>query len=93
DAERVPLPKPGPAVSPNIPTPQTMTLGNGLKLVVVEKHDLPLVAATVLAPAGAASDPVGSAGLTKLTASLLTKGTATRSATSIARDIENLGGS
>ncbi|MGJ3648588.1 M16 family metallopeptidase [Sphingomonas sp. GlSt437] len=93
DAERVPLPKPGPAVSPAIPTPQTATLKNGLKLVVVEKHDLPLVAATVFAPGGAATDPAGQAGLTQLTASLLTKGTATRSATQIAREVEALGGS
>ncbi|MFX6945475.1 insulinase family protein, partial [Acinetobacter baumannii] len=63
------------------------------KLVVVEKHDLPLVAATVFAPGGAATDPAGQAGLTQLTASLLTKGTATRSATQIAREVEALGGS
>lgn len=93
DADRVLPPPPAAPISPQIPTPVTATLANGMKLVVVEKHDLPLLTAAVIAPGGAARDPAGLAGLNDLAATLLTKGTATRSATDIARQVESLGGS
>ena len=93
ESERKLPPEPGPAVSPAIPTPVEMRLANGLRLVVVEKHDLPIVSATLVTPGGADSDPAAKAGLSNLAAGLLTKGTTTRSATEIARQIESLGGS
>src|SRR3546814_15973105 len=63
-----------------------------MRVVTVAKHDLPLVTATVVSESGGALDPVGRAGLASLTAGLMTKGTATRSATDIANQIESLGG-
>ena len=53
--------------------------------------DLPLVAASLSLEAGAASDPPHLAGDASLTASLVTEGTATRSARDIARQSEALG--
>ena len=38
-------------------------LANGMKLIVVERHDLPLVTAAVMANGGAVLDPAGKAGL------------------------------
>jgi len=93
DAERVQPPPAGPAVIAAIPSPQEFTLPNGLRVIVVEKHDLPLVTANLVASGGAATDPPLRAGLGSLTADLLTKGTKTRSATQIAAEIESLGGS
>ncbi|WP_231565186.1 M16 family metallopeptidase [Sphingomonas sp. Ant H11] len=61
--------------------------------MVVEKHDLPLLSALLIAQGGGAADPADRAGLGSLTADLMTKGTKTRSATEIARQIESLGGS
>src|SRR3546814_18450052 len=63
-----------------------------MRVVTVAKHDLPLVTATVVSESGGALDPVGRAGLASLTAGLMTKGTATRSAPDIANQIESLGG-
>ncbi|PKP93097.1 MAG: peptidase M16 [Alphaproteobacteria bacterium HGW-Alphaproteobacteria-16] len=91
--ERIAIPAPGPAISPNIPRPTETKLANGMRVIVVEKRDLPIVTATIVAPAGGASDPTGKAGTAALAAALLTKGTATRSATDIAQQVESLGGS
>jgi zinc protease len=68
------------------------TLANGLRVIVVERPGLPLVSAEVLLRSGAEADPARLAGLAGFTASLLTQGTETRSATQIAREIEALGG-
>ena len=93
DADRVPIPAPGKPVVAALPAPVTMTLANGMKLIVVEKHDLPLITTQVLADGGGAADPADRAGLNSLTADLMTKGTRTRSATQIANEVEKLGGS
>lgn len=90
---RIAVPAPGAPVSPTIPTASESKLANGMRLIVVEKRDLPIVTATVVAPAGGARDPSGKAGTAALAASLLTKGTTTRSAEQIAQQIESLGGS
>lgn len=90
---RVPVPAPGAPVSPTIPTAAESKLANGMRLIVVEKRDLPIVTATIVAPAGGTRDPAGKAGTAALAASLLTKGTTTRSAEQIAQQIESLGGS
>ncbi|MBX9815885.1 MAG: peptidase M16 [Proteobacteria bacterium SG_bin5] len=92
EAERVQPPAPGAAVAATVPAPVETRLANGLRLIVVEKHELPLTSVVLTVPGGAASDPAGRDGLADLTATLLTKGTATRSATQIAREIESLGG-
>lgn len=90
---RVAVPAPGAPVSPTIPTASESKLANGMRLIVVEKRDLPIVTATVVAPAGGTRDPAGKAGTASLAAALLTKGTTTRSAAQIAQQIESLGGS
>ncbi|OYY66053.1 pitrilysin family protein [Sphingomonas sp. 28-62-11] len=93
-AERILPPAAGAPIAAAIPTPVETRLANGLRVIVVEKHDLPLISATVVAtPGGGAADPADRAGLNNLAAALLTKGTKTRSATDIARQIESLGGS
>ncbi|MEO5492700.1 MAG: pitrilysin family protein [Sphingomonas sp.] len=93
DAERVAVPDPAKPVVAAIPAPVTMKLANGMTLIVVEKHDLPLITASIVAVGGGAADPEGMEGLNNLTADLMTKGTRTRSATQIANEIEKLGGS
>jgi len=93
DAERVAIPAPAKPVVASLPAPVTATLANGVKLIVVEKHDLPLITTQVLANGGGAVDPADRAGLNSLTADLMTKGTKTRSATQIANEVEKLGGS
>ncbi|HWI87242.1 MAG TPA: pitrilysin family protein [Sphingomonas sp.] len=91
-ASRVQPPAPGAAVTPILPSPAERQLANGMKLVVIERHALPIVTAYMIADGGSSTDPVGRAGLAELTADLLTKGTTSRSATDIVREVETLGG-
>jgi zinc protease len=74
-----------------LPTPQETTLKNGLRVIVVQKRNVPLVTARVLLRTGGEADPDNLAGLADLTASLLTKGTKTRTAEQIAQQVEALG--
>ncbi len=93
EGQRILPPAPGPAVAAAIPSPVETRLPNGLRVITVEKPGLPLVSAALVVEGGAALDPGDRAGLGALTADLLTKGTATRSATEIAEQIESLGAS
>ena len=68
-------------------------LENGLRIVVVEYHELPLVELYMMLPAGAAQDPPGKEGLATLTADVALRGAGNRSAEELARAIESLGGS
>jgi len=75
----------------HIPKPVEKTLANGLRVIVIEKKGVPLVAARLLIRNGGEADPANLPGLADTTASLLTKGTTTRSAEQIARGVEALG--
>jgi zinc protease len=74
-----------------IPKPVEKTLANGLRVIVIEKKGVPLVAARLLIKNGGEADPSNLPGLADTTASLLTKGTTTKSAEEIARGVEALG--
>lgn len=93
EGQRILPPAPGAPIAPTLPQPVVATLANGLRVVTVERHELPLVTASLVSLGGAATDPVGKAGASSLSADLMTKGTTTRSATEIARAVESLGGS
>ena len=75
-----------------LPPIKKTTLDNGLKLIIIEHHELPVVAFRLVLKSGSACDPSGKAGLANLTAGLLRKGTKTRSATQIAEEIDFVGG-
>ena len=92
-AEQTTPPAPSAPHQPHIPTPVEKTLANGLRVIVVETHNVPLVTARLVIKTGAEADPAGHAGLADTTASLLTKGTTTKSAEEIARGVEALGAS
>lgn len=85
-------PPPAAPRSVTVPKPVERTLRNGLRVIVVEHHAAPLVAAQVLVKNGGEVDPVNLSGLADMTAELLTKGTKTRTAPQIAQEIEALGG-
>ena len=86
-------PAPGPAPTLTVPTPTLQTLGNGLQVVSVQREGLPLVTAQLLLRRGGELDPPGKAGVSALTAQLLTKGAAGRTAPQVASAAEALGGS
>jgi len=76
----------------NLASPTEQQLPNGLRVVVAERHNLPLVSAQLILLSGSETDPPARAGLAALTAGLLTKGTLKRSAPNVAQAAETLGG-
>ncbi|HEY9855500.1 MAG TPA: pitrilysin family protein, partial [Stenomitos sp.] len=75
------------------PRPERVTLPNGLPVLVVERHDLPIVSVDLVLRAGGVNEAANEHGLASLTANLLTKGTPTRTAQAIADEIDALGAS
>jgi zinc protease len=73
--------------------PVRFVASNGITVLVVEQHALPIVQLHALVKSGSAQDPPGKAGLANLVAGLLDEGTATRSPKQIAEEIEFVGGS
>jgi len=86
-------PKPSAPRSAKIPAVVEKKLPNGLTVATVERKNVPLVTVEILVKSGAAGESIDKAGLANLTASMLTKGTKTRTASQIAEQIEFLGGS
>lgn len=85
-------PPPSAPRSGKFPTPVDQTLPNGLRVIVVERRESPLVAAQLIIKNGGEVDSSELAGVADMTAGLLTKGTQTRDATKIAQEMESLGG-
>ncbi len=73
------------------PIIQRAKLSNGLDLLLVEDHKLPLVQANLVLKSGWAADPKARPGAASLTAELLDEGTKTRNALQIADEAKRLG--
>lgn len=67
-----------------LPAVVTRTLPNGLRLMVVEQHELPLADVVLIVNSGAETDEPGKLGTATLTASLLKEGTSSRTSLEIA---------
>lgn len=81
-----------PAQTLHLPPHEKIVLKNGLTVLLLEKHGVPLVNISVIVKAGAGSDPSGQEGLATTTAGLLRKGTNKRSAQQFAADLDYIGG-
>lgn len=75
-----------------IPPFTTHQLQNGLTVVLMEYHRLPILELQLTVRGGSSVDPDTLPGLASMTASLLRKGTISRSATRIAEEIDFIGG-
>ncbi|MBV8817776.1 MAG: insulinase family protein, partial [Acidobacteriaceae bacterium] len=89
--DRSKVPQPGAPPEMKFPKLQRATLSNGLKVVVAERHEFPLVDLTLLVNAGYAADQPGKQGAATLTMKLLTNGTKTRNAIQISDELRALG--
>ncbi len=76
-----------------LPGVTTETLGNGLAVVYVPHHELPVVSVRLLVLAGGLYNPLDRPGATSFMGYLLTKGTVRRTAMEIADAIDFVGGS
>jgi zinc protease len=90
-ADRSKPPVLGPPPALHIPPVVVRELPNGLKLMVVERHNLPVADFVLVIPSGATANPADRAGAADLVANMLTEGTTTRSALQIADQTAYLG--
>lgn len=102
-AEPIPAPAPqtgvnltsppplGPPPTLTVPPVTTRQLANGLRLVVIEQHELPLAEFVLQLRTGGESDPPAHAGTASLTAQMLLEGTTTRPALALADQQSYLG--
>lgn len=74
-----------------LPALQETRLSNGLRLLVAERHDIPVVNFWLDLNIGFAADHFTVPGVARLTSSLLTCGTASRSALDISDELQMLG--
>jgi len=81
----------GPRPALKVPPVQHLTLKNGLVVLLVEKHEVPLVQINLQINAGSLLDPADKVGLASLTADLLDEGAGGRSALELADAIDYLG--
>ncbi|PYY08629.1 MAG: insulinase family protein [Acidobacteria bacterium] len=86
-------PQPGPLSQMSLPVPSTIKLSNGLTVLLVEEHKLPVVSAHLVVLTGSDANPVKKPGLASFTAAMLTEGTNRRSALEIADDAAQIGAS
>jgi zinc protease len=75
-----------------LPGPALRTLPNGLQVVVIERHSLPLITLRLVVKAGAEADPPGLPGTAQFVVGLLDEGTTSKTALQIAEAIDQVGG-
>ena len=94
-ASRSQAQQPASTTPPSLAAPTTLrippiaerTLPNGLRIAIVEQHDVPVVDMMLVVRRGSEADPAGQSGLATLTASLLSEGAGTRDAVALADQI------
>ena len=91
EIDRSKRPPSGKAPTLHLPTIQMRTLKNGIKVAVLEQHELPVVSVRVVVDAQALLDPPGKEGVATLTSQMLAEGTTTRTADQLAEAFADLG--
>jgi len=90
DRTKVPVAGPTPAL--HVPAWTKTTLANGARLVVSEKHALPLVSFRINFVGGTSQfEPANKVGLASIVAQMLTEGTTHRSGDQLSNDLQMLG--
>jgi zinc protease len=89
--DRTVEPKPTAESTYDPPKIQRAKLSNGMEVLLVENHKLPLVQLNLVLKSGWANDPTDKPGTASLTAELLDEGTTTRNALQISDAVRDLG--
>jgi len=74
-----------------LPDIQQFNLSNGLKVVLMEKHEVPLIQLNVIIKTGIVNDPENKSGLANFTMDMINEGAAGKSSLEIADMIDYLG--
>jgi predicted Zn-dependent peptidase len=90
-ADRSHPPKPGPARALTLPALERLSLSNGLPVVLVGMHEVPVAEVVLVVRAGATADPAGREGLAHMTAEMLDEGAGGRDALALADAVDFLG--
>jgi zinc protease len=91
EAWRTTPPTPGQAPKFILPVAKQVKLANGLSVLLVERHNLPLVSATLYTLSGSELNPLDKPGLSSFTANMLGEGTSTRSSLQFSDDTDQIG--
>jgi zinc protease len=91
DVDRKARPEPGPPPASRFPAFQRATLSNGLKVIVAERHSVPVVSFQLLVDAGYAADQFARPGTASLAGNMLDEGTRTRTSLEISEALAQLG--
>ena len=83
----------GSASQLSLPVPKKFKLANGLTVLLVEQHNLPMLSAGLAVLSGSEANPVDKPGLASFTADMLDEGTNKRSTLQLAEDAARLGAS
>jgi zinc protease len=89
--DRSTLPATPQPTAAKLPRIERATLSNGLKIMLAERHELPLVNLRMIVDAGYAADQFGIPGTARLAMTVLTDGTKTRNALEISDELRALG--
>ena len=81
----------GPESPLRLPVPERFTLSNGLTVLLLAQHRLPVIAANLVTLRGSESNSATLPGLASFTADMLDEGTAARSALQLADDVAQIG--
>lgn len=88
---RAKAPGPQPLGRLNLPVAQSFKLANGLNVMLVEQHQLPIVVAHMLVLNGSDANPVDKPGLASFTSEMLPEGTQRRTSLQVADDAAQIG--
>src|SRR5207237_9140598 len=88
--DRAKEPALGAPMSLSLPTMQRVTLSNGLKVVLAERHTAPVINFSLLVDSGYASDPANAPGTGSFAQRMLAEGTPTRDSLKIGEELESL---
>jgi zinc protease len=90
-ADRSHPPRPGPVRPLQLPPLERHALSNGVSVVLVAMHEVPVVQVVLVLRAGAVADPLGREGLAAMTADMLDEGAGGKDALALADAIDYLG--
>lgn len=91
DVDRKKMPEAGAPPVAKFPAIERTTLTNGLKIMLAERHSIPVVAFSLMLDAGYAADQFGVPGTATLAMSMIDEGTAKRTSLQISEELAMLG--